>query len=104
MNPDSPSEIRAACVAFLQAHGAPTSKQLLHRLAMWVIKAIERYGDEGVEGKPAEMSVTAWWLQHVPEQSPMMRDIVTAAERKRSRRRSEPCPRAAKPRSRSRGL
>ena len=92
MTPDAPEEAHRACVAFLRALGAPTSRQLISHLGCYVARMVERYSFVEDSEKPPGMSTTAYWLQHMPDECDLMRDILRAkstAERRRARQRTE---------------
>ena len=92
MTPDAPGEAYRSCAAFLEALGAPTSRQLISRLGAYVARMVERYSFVEDSEKPPGMSTTAYWLQHMPDGCDLMKDILRAkarAERQRATRRRE---------------
>ena len=79
MTPDEPEEVRRACSAFLEAHGAPSTPKLMSHLVYYVKDTNEYFGNVDDSDKPPGMSTSAYWLQHLPDECKLMRDIRTAA-------------------------
>ena len=45
-------------------------KSLRRELVFWVLDMCRRYGEDGMGDKPAELSTTLYWLQHLSEGGP----------------------------------
>ena len=96
MTRDAPHDTHRVCVDFLQALGAPPSRRLVSFLARHVNEMVERYPFMVDSEKPAGMSTTTCWLQHVPDDSFAMREVLKskarsakARERRDNARRAE---------------
>ena len=58
-------------------------KSLRRELVFWILDMCGRYGEDGMGDKPAELSTTLYWLQHLGEGGPnpgLWHRLVTADE------------------------
>jgi len=45
-------------------------KTIQRELIFWILDMCKRYGDDGMGDKPADVSTTLYWLQHLGEGGP----------------------------------
>ena len=101
MTRDAPHDTYRACVDFLQALGAPPSRRLVGFLARHINEMVERYSFMVDSEKPAGMSTSACWLQHIPDNSFAMQEVLKSKARSAKAREKRGNARRAE-RSRSR--
>ena len=101
MTRDAPHDTYRTCVDFLQALGAPPSRRLVGFLMRHINEMAERYPFMVDSEKPAGMSTSAYWLQHIPDNSFAMQGVLKSKARSaKAREKRDNARRAERSRSR----
>ena len=78
--PPVPSDPYTAFVLMWAPNLEKMPRGLVNKLRQHVAYCRDRYGDNGYGAKPEDVGVVEYWLQQMPDTSPIMKQIMSLAE------------------------